>query len=219
MITSTIVRAWHAELLRTDKPTPTRQARSLLRAVLTTAVTDELLLRNPCTLRGAGVSRNAERSVATLEQVRALADAVPPRHRMLVLVAAWSGARWGGLVALTRDSLDLDRGTIAIDRHDVELRDGSLVPLALSRLASDHEAQATGGSEPAGSPPAPGHVRALRARTGHTKIIARQASTPRRLPPPCAPCTSRRTCCRDSSSTAPVHDAALADAADAAAEL
>ncbi len=122
-----MVRTWHAELSRTAKPTPTRQAYNLLRAMLNTAVIDELLLRNPCTVRGAGVSRTAERSVATLGQVQALAESVPPRYRMLILLAAWSGARWGELVALTLDSLDLERGTITIDRQFVELRDGSLV--------------------------------------------------------------------------------------------
>ena len=50
-----------------------------------------------------------------------------PRYRMLILLAAWSGARWGELVALTRDSLDLERGVMTIDRQYVELRDGSLV--------------------------------------------------------------------------------------------
>jgi len=98
-----------------------------LRAILDTAVADELLPRNPYTARGAGVSHAAERTVATLAQVDALADAVPPRYRMLVLLAAWSGARWGELVALTRDSLDLNRGTLTIDRQYVELRDGSLI--------------------------------------------------------------------------------------------
>jgi integrase len=126
-ITPTVVRTWHAALVRTAKPTPTRQAYSLLRAMLNTAVTDELLLRNPCTVRGAGVSHSAERTVATIAQVNALADAVPSRYRMLILLAAWSGARWGELVALTRDSLDLDGGTVTIDRQYVELRDGTLL--------------------------------------------------------------------------------------------
>jgi integrase len=126
-ITPTMVRNWHAGLVRTAKPNPTRQAYSLLRAMLNTAVTDELLQRNPCTVRGAGVSNAAERSVATIVQVNALAEAVPPRYRMLILLAAWSGARWGELVALTRDSLDLERGVMTIDRQYVELRDGSLV--------------------------------------------------------------------------------------------
>ncbi len=126
-ISPTVVRTWHADLVRTAKPTPTRQAYSLLRAMLNTAVTDELLVRNPCTVRGAGVSHTAERTVATIAQVNALADAVPPRYRMLILLAAWSGARWGELVALTRESLDLERGTLTIDRQYVELRNGTLL--------------------------------------------------------------------------------------------
>jgi integrase len=126
-ITPTVVRAWHAELSRDSSPTPTRQAYALLRAILNTAVADELLSRNPCTVRGAGVARSAERSVATLAQLQALADGVPPRYRMLILLAARSGARWGELVALSRDRLDLDRGTLRIDRQYVELADNSLV--------------------------------------------------------------------------------------------
>jgi integrase len=122
-----VVRSWHAGLLRDAAPTPTRQAYSLLRAMLNTAVADELLPRNPCTVRGAGVSRAGERTTATVAQVSALADAVPPRYRMLILLAAWSGARWGELVALSRDRLDLEHGTMTIDRQYVELRDGTLV--------------------------------------------------------------------------------------------
>jgi hypothetical protein len=46
-ITPGVVRNWHAGLLRDAAPTPTRQAYSLLRAMLNTAVADELLPRNP----------------------------------------------------------------------------------------------------------------------------------------------------------------------------
>jgi integrase len=123
----TTVRGWHATLLRDGSPTPARQSYALLRAVLNTAVADELIMRNPCLVRGAGVARSGERSVATLPQIAELADAVPPRYRMLILLAAWSGARWGELVALTRDRLDLDRGTMTIDRQYVELEDNTLV--------------------------------------------------------------------------------------------
>lgn len=126
-LTPSTVRVWHATLLRDGSPTPTRQAYALLRAMLNTAVSDELLLRNPCLVRGAGVARSGERTTATLAQVQALADAVPPRYRMLILLAAWSGARWGELVALSRDRLDLERGTMRIDRQYVELADNSLV--------------------------------------------------------------------------------------------
>lgn len=62
-----------------------------LRAILNTAVVDELIVRNPCAIKGAGVERTPERPVATIAQVWALADAVEPRFRALVLTAAFAG--------------------------------------------------------------------------------------------------------------------------------
>jgi len=121
-ITPSLVRSWHADISRTGSPTPVRQAYSLLRAMLSTAVADEVILRNPCAIKGAGVSRSAERSVATVPQVLAVADTVPPRYRAFILMATWSSARWGELVALTRDRLDLLHGTMTVDRQLVELR-------------------------------------------------------------------------------------------------
>jgi integrase len=127
-LTPSLVRSWHAEISRAGSPTPVRQSYSLLRAMLNTAVADEILLRNPCAIRGAGVSRAAERPVATIPQILALADAVPDRYRAFILTATWSSARWGELVALTRDRLDLLHGTMRIDRQFVELRNCRLKP-------------------------------------------------------------------------------------------
>jgi integrase len=121
-LTSARVRSWYAALAQTIQPTPTRQAYALLRTILNSAVDDEILLRNPCRIRGAGVARTAERPIATLVQVEALADAVYPRYRALVLLAAWTGARWGEIIALTRDRLDLTNGTMRIDRQYVFLK-------------------------------------------------------------------------------------------------
>ena len=66
--------------------------------------------------------------MATGAEVLALADAVPTRYRALVLTAVWSGARWGELVALTRDRLDLLHGMLTIDRQLVELLGSRLAP-------------------------------------------------------------------------------------------
>ncbi len=107
---------------------PVRQSYSLLRAMLTAAVADEVILRNPCAIKGAGVSHATERPVATIPQILALADAVPPRYQAFILTATWSSARWGELVALTRDRLDLLHGTMKIDRQLVELRGCRLQP-------------------------------------------------------------------------------------------
>ena len=68
-LTSARVRSWYAALARSTSATPTRQAYALVRTILNTAVDDEILLRNPCRIRGAGVARTAERPIATLAQV------------------------------------------------------------------------------------------------------------------------------------------------------
>ncbi len=120
-LTAARVRSWYARMALTTAVTPTRQAYALLRTICNTAVDDEVLMRNPCRIRGAGVPRSGERPIATLAQVDGLADSVLPRYRALVLLAAWTGARWGELIALTRDRLDLDAGRMRIDRQYVLL--------------------------------------------------------------------------------------------------
>jgi hypothetical protein len=72
-ITPTVVRGWHATLLRDGSPSPARQSQALLRGILNSAVADELIMRNPCLVRGAGVARSGERGVATLAPIQALA--------------------------------------------------------------------------------------------------------------------------------------------------
>lgn len=124
-LTALRVRGWHAELAAAAAPTPTRQAYCLVRAICTTAVSDGLLAEQPCRVAGAGRTRKAPRRIPTLAQVEAVADAVPARYAALVRVAAWSGARWGELTALTLDRLDLETGLLRIDRQLLTLA-GSL---------------------------------------------------------------------------------------------
>jgi integrase len=73
------------------------------------------------------VERSPERPVATIEQVFALADAVEPRYRMLILLATFASMRFGELGALTRSKIDLDTGLITISDATSELADGSRV--------------------------------------------------------------------------------------------
>src|SRR4051812_44400357 len=47
-ITPAVVRTWHAQVSASTGPTATRQAYALLRAILSTAVEDGALPRNPC---------------------------------------------------------------------------------------------------------------------------------------------------------------------------
>jgi integrase len=101
------------------------KAYRLLSAMMATAVVDNVIARNPCVERGAGVERPPEIRVATPEQVAAIADSITPRYRALVLTAAYAGLRWGELTGLRQGNLDLLRRRVAVTEQNVEL-DGQL---------------------------------------------------------------------------------------------
>ncbi|HLI50562.1 MAG TPA: hypothetical protein VKU87_02120, partial [Thermomicrobiaceae bacterium] len=100
------------------------KAYRLLKAICATAVEDELIARNPCRLRNAGVERTPERKPPSLEEVQRIADAIQPRYRTLVILAAWSGLRWGELAALTRQGIDRLHGVIHVEAAMIQLSNG-----------------------------------------------------------------------------------------------
>jgi integrase len=62
----------------------------------------------------------------TNEEVRALADAIDPRYRVLVLAGAYTGLRIGELAGLKLDALDMLRRRLTVTRSVNEVR-GKLV--------------------------------------------------------------------------------------------
>jgi integrase len=86
-----------------------------------TAVDDGLIRRNPCRIKGASVEKSPERPVLTIGQVYALADAIGPRYRALILLACFCGLRWGELAGLQRADIDCDRKTVRISRQLCEV--------------------------------------------------------------------------------------------------
>lgn len=122
------IRAWRSGLLENGvSATTAAKAYRLLRAIFGTAVDDLVVPRNPCRIKGADREPTRERSVATVAQVFALADAMPDRFRALVLLAAFVGLRWGELVALQRRDLDLEVGTVAVWRTYAQMQGGRMV--------------------------------------------------------------------------------------------
>ncbi len=121
------VRAWHATL---DPTLKTRRAHaySLLRSILDTAVTEEVILSNPCTIRGAGQTKRARRvEPATLEELAALVAAMPDRLALMPLLAAWCAMRFGEVAELQRRDVDLERGRISITRAMVRVDGADVV--------------------------------------------------------------------------------------------
>ncbi|WP_254709823.1 site-specific integrase [Streptomyces lunaelactis] len=124
-ITPAMVRAWRVARLDAGAgASSVAKSYALLRAVLMTAVEDRLIRRNPCRVKGASVAPTPERPTATVQEVYEIAGAVQPRYRALVLLAAFTGLRWGELIGLCRRDLDLDAGTLRVRRNVAELHSG-----------------------------------------------------------------------------------------------
>ncbi len=95
-------------------------ALKVLRRLLSAAVDAEVIARNPAT-RVATPKIEQERPwVLTMEEVDALADAVPDRYRALVLLAAYGSLRWSELVALRVDRLSPSRDRVRVEEKIVE---------------------------------------------------------------------------------------------------
>lgn len=121
-ITPPAVRAWHASALRgSGGRTSIAQSYRFLRSVLSVAVQDEAIARNPCRIPRAGGVAARERSIATPAQVADLIDAITPRYRAAVVLAAWCGLRRGEVCALRTSDVDLVVGVVHIAKNWVEL--------------------------------------------------------------------------------------------------
>jgi integrase len=116
------VRSWLASLQAQGvSPSTAAKAYRLLSRILGAAVEAGYLLRNPCTVKGAGQERAPEMRFATVAQVAALAEAIDPRYRALVLVAAYGGLRWGELVGLRVRRVDLLHGRVTVAEQVAEV--------------------------------------------------------------------------------------------------
>lgn len=120
------VRAWHSRLAK-RYPSTAAKAYRLLRAMLNAAVADELIVRSPCRVDGAGREDAPERPIASLAEVSALVAAMPPRFRAIVVLATWCHLRKGEILGLRRRDIDLLHSTVTVVQTMQQLRDGRLV--------------------------------------------------------------------------------------------
>lgn len=101
-----------------------RQAVYLLKGMLDGAVRDGLIARNPAT--GVDLPRlsKSTRHYLTHGEVHRLADEagrVDPAYRLVVLVLAYCGLRWGEMAALRVADLDAGRGRLSVHRAVTEV--------------------------------------------------------------------------------------------------
>lgn len=123
-ITPAAVRRWYATLAP-GAPVIRAHAYSLLRAILETARTDELVDTNPCMIAKAGSEARRIKIVpATLPELTAIVDRMPDKLKLMTLLAAWCALRFGETIELRRRDVDTTRQVVTIRRGAVRTGDG-----------------------------------------------------------------------------------------------
>ena len=126
-ITPAVIRGWRQGLIDGGLgQSTTSKAYRLVRSIFATAVDDEVIVRNPCRIKGASVDRTPERPVLALDEVFRLAGVIEHRYRAMVLLAVFGSLRYGELLGLTRGDLDLAGARLHVRRAVAEVN-GSLV--------------------------------------------------------------------------------------------
>lgn len=107
-ITTSGVRGWYSELVASGTKTQAARAYELLKSILTTAVQDGRIKVNPCQIRGAASASTGKKvTPPTSAELQKIIDAITPRYRAAVVIAAWAGVRYGELTELRRKDLEL----------------------------------------------------------------------------------------------------------------
>lgn len=115
-ITSLTVRNWYASL-PAEHPTRRAHAYSLLRTILASAVTEDLIPSNPCHIRGAGNSKRVHQiKPASLAELEKIIAELPDRYGLMILLASWCALRFGELTELRRSDIDIKNGKIMVRR-------------------------------------------------------------------------------------------------------
>jgi integrase len=116
-IDRTTVAGWVERLVTEGlSPARVRKCATVLTASLQAAVDEGLIARNPASRVEMPRLEVKRKRFLSAEQVAQLADAMPDTgSRVLVLVAAYGGLRWGELAALRRGRCDLLRRRIIVD--------------------------------------------------------------------------------------------------------
>lgn len=123
-LTPAKVRAWHGAQLASGRKTQAARAYGLLNAIMRTALGDGLIDANPCRVDGAQ-SKSTGRMVKppTDAELEVILNAITPRYKALVSIAAAGGLRYGEATALRAKDVVVERaedGALTAVRLNVE---------------------------------------------------------------------------------------------------
>jgi integrase len=132
------VNRWHADLTRSKSRSEAAKAYRLVRAVMNTAVADEIIRNSPCKKRGAGQEHSDERPMVETSLVLQLADAIEPRYRAIVMLAGFGALRTGESLGLRRRDLNPMHATVDVFGQSQELYDPDVPEWERGQRFVDH---------------------------------------------------------------------------------
>lgn len=130
-ITKESVRTWHEDSHRDnpDSPRASSKAYGLLRAIMNSAVDEDLVDANPVHIRGAGYRpKRRQLEPATVEELDTIAAFMPEKLRLIILLASWCALRYGEIAELRRKDIKISHargnwaGAIQVRRGVVFLK-------------------------------------------------------------------------------------------------
>lgn len=116
---SSRVQAWNQALQATLSPRYVRVIMANLSAVLSAAVDDECIVRNPCSAGSVRAPKLDERPVMpwTAAAVAAVGEALPDRFALMVALGAGLGLRQGEIFGLAVEDVDFLRDVVHVRRQ------------------------------------------------------------------------------------------------------
>ncbi|SPD86044.1 tyrosine-type recombinase/integrase [Micropruina glycogenica] len=109
-ITKGAVRRWYEDAMEgnSDNPRAISKAYGLMRAIMNSAVDEDLIEASPVHIRGAGYQPKRRRlEPASIEELDVIVENMPEKWKLMVLLASWCALRYGEIAELRRKDIKL----------------------------------------------------------------------------------------------------------------
>ncbi len=201
-ITKGAVRRWYEDTLEGngDSPRANSKAYGLLRAIMNSAVDEDLIEASPVHIRGAGYQPKRRRlEPASIEELDVIVENMPEKWKLMVLLASWCALRYGEIAELRRKDIKLRhvggrwtgviqvrRGVVWVNRKiqveppksEAGIRDVAIPPHLIPIIKEHLETFAAPGQEGLLFPAANGRQQWPSTITGYFKKAAEIAGRP-----------------------------------------
>ncbi len=198
-ITKGAVRRWYEDTLEGNGDTPRANSKAygLLRAIMNSAVDEDLIEASPVHIRGAGYQPKRRRlEPASIEELDVIVENMPEKWKPMVLLASWCALRYGEIAELRRKDIKLRhvngrwtgviqvrRGVVWVNRKiqveppksEAGIRDVAIPPHLIPVIREHLETHAAPGQEGLLFPAANGRQQWPSTITGYFKKAAQIA--------------------------------------------